>query len=437
MKYNHSLKHVKWANAGIAALLFFFLGLFIVSCQEDPSYLGRNLLPPGDSFEVKSDLNTEIKAYSLETVPGGTSYNATYLLGSMKDDFFGFYKADFLTRFQLYSNYAIGNERILDSLVLKLKISNSYGDTLSVQTIRAFEMTDTLAFDSLYYSDFDPTGIYSAVEVGSANFTPLDSIINIPITNLDLLDRFATVDDSIFSDTENFLSFFNGLYITTDPVMSGGAISLIDISSSETEFVMYYRGVDDTASNSFKMRIYEGTPKVNMFSHDFTGARIDEQLNNVSSTDTLIFISGMNTAVAHLSFPGLENWLDSTNIVINKAELVVYVEDTLKTNLNSINYPSRIFLFSDYQKESSQLIYDYLVDSDSKSYYGGSFVEDEQAYYFNIGIQLQSYLRGDIESMDMIMVPSSNLTNVKQIILKSPLAKKNKMKLKIIYTHLD
>jgi hypothetical protein len=183
--------------------------------------------------------------------------------------------------------------------------------------------------------------------------------------------------------------------------------------------------------------MYESTPKVNMFSHDYSGARINEQLNNVSSNDTLLFVSGMSAAVTHLSFPGLESWLDSTNIVINQAELIVPVEDTLLSHLNSDNYPLRILLYSDYEKGNYQLIYDYLVDSDSKSYYGGTFVESEQAYSFNIGVHLQSYINGDIESMEMTMVPSTNVSNIKQLIMKSPLAETNRMRLKIIYTKID
>jgi len=296
-------------------------------------------------------------------------------------------------------------------------------------------MLDTLSFDSLYYSDFDPSGLYNPVELASVEFMPTDTTLSLAITDADLISRFESAPDTVFNNFENFFRFFYGLYITVDDVGSGGAVSILDLS--ETELIMYYQSIRDTASRSFSMIIFDGLPSVNLYSYDYTGSRVNEQLDNPVSTDTLMFVSGLSRSATHLEFPEFESWRDSSKILINQALLTVPVEDTLLTDMNSDDYPSGIVLYTEYEKSNRQYILDYMVDGDTKSYYKGKFSESDQAYTFNIGVHLQAYLNGDISSPNLVMAPNQNATNSKTVVLKSPYAAGEKTKLKIIYTKIE
>ena len=107
--------------------------------------------------------------------------------------------------------------------------------------------------------------------------------------------------------------------------------------------------------------------------------------------------------------------------------------DTLLTKENKINYPSQLLLFTYNENDVFDYLHDSRIDA-SGSYFGGFYDFEEDAYVFNIGMHLQSYISGEIDNLNMILVSKDNATTAERVILNSAHAKERKMELKITYT---
>lgn len=444
MTYILRLKGIgKTASKILTATAIFSL-MFFNSCEEDPTFLGRNLLPSTDDINTKYTEDILIETNVAEGEPQLTSLRSHLLLGSHNDANFGFSKADFMTKFAV-GDTTVPEQIDIDSLVLRFNVEGFYGDTFSVQTLRVYELTDTLAIDEVYYSDKRPDGMYNPVEITSTEISPSDTIVRIKIDDQDFLRRFEEVDDSVYADILDFYDFFMGFYITTDDVSETGAIFDLSLSSTETFMNLYYQE-NDTTTRAIDMVIVQTTPRVNSFYHNFESSRVSQHIGSDESQDTALFISDMGGVATRISFPEIEEWLDKQPVAINRAELYIPVEDSIVNGLSESDYPSTLHLLS-FNDEDRTLIFDYRIDdSNAKNYYGGQFNSVEDVFVFNMGLHLQSYIEGDVDHLDLVLdanipyqfLPANAQDNItaKRVILKGPGAANRKMKLKITYTEL-
>ncbi|MCF8378487.1 MAG: DUF4270 domain-containing protein [Bacteroidales bacterium] len=436
MSYRSGLKSTG-SVASKYIFAFFISGLvFFNSCNEDPGFLGRDLLPPTDDLFTRFNDKTILTNIVSEAKPVATSANSTMLLGSKADSIFGRSKADFMTRFYIYP-VTMGSERIIDSMVLSLKLTRIMGDVDYKPRIKIFELRDTLAYNSVFYSDTAADGFYNpAITLFDEEVDPLDTLINFKLSNADLFDRLTNAPDSVFSDALEFGDLFRGLYITSEDVTEGGSILYLNLVDADTGIKMYYKHEDDTTDkkvlNMF-MNIY--TPKVNMYSHDFTNSRATTFKDLPDQHDTLMFISSMAGLDTKINIEDFETWrnIDTLPVAINKAELVIPVADTLLTGESNDNYPSRLLLFSYDEDNVFDYLHDYRIDA-SGSYFGGYYDIENNNYVFNIGMHLQSYINGDIDNLNLILVSVSNSGAAERVILNSAYASDRKMELKITYT---
>lgn len=435
MHMSNRLRSLRPAIAGISGL-FLFLTVFFSSCDDEANFLGRDILPSGDDITTSYTEDTEISVNTVSSKPVVTSANPQMLLGSYEDEIFGRSRADILTNLEVIRR-EIETDFIIDSLVLSLEFSGFLGDSLYRQNLRVYELTDSLQSDTLFYSDFPAEGMYDNTRIlAEANVLATDTLLHFHLSDPDLISRFEEVNDSVFNSQEGFDLFFYGFYITTDSVSSpGGAFKYLDLSSSNTKFSMYYHLVDSVDTEELQMRVGELTPKVNRFMHNYQPGRVSGYINQDGTEDSLIYLSAMGGVNTKISFPGIEEWLDKKPIAINKAELVLSAEDTVYSGLSTFNYPGSLALYSYDENDNYQFIYDYRVDnSGDRGFYDGNYDSQTNTYRFNIGVHLQSYIQGDIDDLNLILLSSQSSLTANRVVLKGPDAQTNKMKLQISYT---
>jgi hypothetical protein len=425
---------MKPASKILTALGIFSL-IFFSACEDDPSFLGKNILPPSDEVQSRFTDENEINSNTVTSKPVVTTISPQMLIGSSTDSIFGFSKADFMTRFDISPAIITGDLRV-DSLVIEMQIDGFFGDSTTAHTFRIYELTDTLLLDSVYYSNTLPDGKYDPQEIASGIVYPTDTLARVKIDYEDLLQRFENVDDSIFADPEDFFNFFLGFYITSDNINEGGSIIYLDILDNDSRMIMYYQTDDTTGTKQIFMPVNEFTPRVNSFYHDYQGSRVARYLDNPGTEDTLMYISAMAGVNGQLSFPDLEEWLDRKPVAINKAQLYLPVEDTMLTGLSRGDFPFRLNLYSYDEENNFDFLYDYRIDEDNTnhSYFDGNFDVAEQAYIFNIGVHLQSYIQGDVDNLNLILQSSQNSLTASRVVLKGPGAKGRKIELRIVYT---
>ncbi len=430
MKYSFSLKSAGSAISKLFAPLF-LLSIIISGCNEDPTLLGRDILPPSDDIHTHYYVDSSISSVSSFGKPDPTSLNTIMLLGSRTDTVFGMRKADFMTRFYFFPA-TIADERTIDSMILRLRVSDYSGDSLSRPMMRIYELTDTLSADTVYYSDETKDNKYDPfVELAHQEINPLDSIIKVVIDNPDFLEKFSLAPDSAFYNLDVFWDLFKGLYITTDDVTEGGNILSIDLSHEDTDLYMYY--VDDTTGvKLFDMYVNTATPRVNLYTHDYTGSRATKYTDSPDEQDTLMFISSLSGLDARIQFDEFETWLDSVPVAINNAQLFIPIADSLIYGNYDVNFASELLLYSFDEDNIYDFIYDYRIDPGG--YFGGTYSPVDKAFVFNIGLHLQSYINGEITNLNMILLSRNSFSEDARVILKGATAKDGNMELRITYT---
>jgi len=416
---------------------FIFLSLVIAvsSCGEDPMFIGRNLLPPADNIILKADTSTSVIAYTASAKPIITTSNDQYLLGTLNDPVFGYYEASFISQIDAISARSLPETRVIDSLVIQLRIKGYLGDSTTVQTLQVYEVTEDIMVDSAYFSNTDPDMFISQTVLGSTEFLPGDSIISLYITDPEYLNKFVVTTDTIFSNNLYFREVFKGLYFKTIPLPEhGGAISYLNLSSQETNMILYYdtvKVVNDSANYSYQMYLGYYSNAFNIYHSDHTSYPPEDGLNNPETKDTVLFSTSMAGLDVRIRFPDLEKWRERAPVSIIKAELFIYVEDSVYQWKDSKQYPQRYFLYSLDALDNYQILYDYNLSSEV---FGGYYDVNQNVYKINISYYLQSYLDGKLEKSELVLITTNNHSTANRVLLKSPLSTSNRrMKLKVIY----
>ena len=115
-----------------------------------------------------------------------------------------------------------------------------------------------------------------------------------------------------------------------------------------------------------------------------------------------------------ISFPGLNNWIDSMPIAINEARLIVPMADTVFTEQNKKYFPDNMSLYVIQEDGRYNLSYDQVID---EAFYGGQYDSESDSYSFTLKVQLQSILNDSTKNLDMVLIPGSTSTSISRAVL--------------------
>ena len=128
--------------------------LALFSCKKDPYEIGIDLLPPTDTLNVRSTDTCTVQAFSEMQDSMRTDKSASLIMGSMMDPVFGKITSSFYAQLRLSSEGVdFGKHPVLDSLVLMLVYNGYYGDTLSRQNVKVYEISQSFSYDSVFFSN--------------------------------------------------------------------------------------------------------------------------------------------------------------------------------------------------------------------------------------------------------------------------------------------
>lgn len=402
MKYN--IKHILRLSIGI------FLLIVTISSCDDPNDLGLEILPGTDLINVKNKvIEDEISAY-VNSESGIVTNRENYnLLGSINDPVFGNTTVNFATQYRIYSYPGIGTNPKVDSTFLYLYYRIIYGDTITPQNIKVYELETPLNADIDYTQDVDLKSMASTLPIGEYTFTPkveLDSasqdtlfqVVKIPIDN-SLGQKLLDADSLDLISNDAFLSYFKGLFIETEKLSASESGTLITLSSAAeysnfigsyynedtvliSDLQIFYKSDTDTTTTEFYITQYSA--RVNSIQHDYTGTAFANDIDQEVEQEEYLYVQPTGGLKSYITIDGLESWRDSTNISINKAELVFQV-DTIASNI-------------DYYRPPSQLILTFLA-TDSAEYrpidyffhpvFHDGYLRADYTYHFNITQHLQ------------------------------------------------
>jgi hypothetical protein len=414
------------------ALLFITLSVFIFGACNDPGDVGMELLPTSDLVRVGSKVDKElIRAYTFIDDSVRSDEASTSLLGSFHDPVFGNTTIDLAVQLRLTSFPNFGSNPVADSIKFFFYYYTVYGDTSTVQKLRFYELTEPIDPDVNYYGTYDLARHASSLPLAEYSFKPkvqLDTVFKDTVYQLvgvkldkSLAQKLISADSLDMVNNESFLRYFKGLYIQPEKVSQGGAIVSLDMIPTSTfqgsALVLYYHNKvpnptkADTTSRAYFITSFSA--RVNSFKHDYTQTAFYQNLNKETAVDSLIYVQSTGGLKSKIIIPGLENWRDSTNIAINKAELIFQV-DTTASDFRKYPLPTQLLLTYANNNGVELLPRDYFFYG---PYYGG-YLQSDFTYRFNITQHLQTIIKGTNNNNGFYLTPYYKNNEMRRAVIK-------------------
>ncbi len=330
----------------------FVLTLLIVSCNKInlPTELGRDLIPTVDNIHT-FDTTIEVQTYNGIFDPLTDSfkmaYNYMHLVGAINNDpVFG--KTDARLFFQLSpGGYPFKNVPLslyLDSVVLVLDHSLTYGDSLSTQTLQVSEIDPSAVFKADSVTAYKLNDLFPTVgTLGTTTVTPAtlkDSIelVNYPTygdttlvanqirikLNNSFGQRLLSYDSLGVSNYDSvFATKFKGFAI--ESIGGGNALMGVGLTSANTRLEVYYRYNNATTPDDIDTTVTTYTflgsssyanANANYINRDYSGTQV---LNGAGdqAEDPIVYIQNNPGTYTHIKVP-LNGF---PNSVVHLAEL--------------------------------------------------------------------------------------------------------------------
>jgi Fe-S cluster biosynthesis and repair protein YggX len=440
--------------------LFFpaFLTILVVAgCKNDPDEIGIGILPDDEKLSVLFSDTTTVRVHSVFSDSVKTDKTSRSMLGSYFDPVFGVSAVSICTQVRLSSvSVDFGSNPVLDSIVLSLEympIANpaggdpiyAYGDTTTIQTISIYQIDEDIFFDSAYYSNTEVAFKQPAIAGVNVSFRPSDSIIvdtsrvkaqlRIPLSET-FGNSIINASDEALGSGDGFLNFLKGLYISPEPVNSGGAIVFIDLLASASRLTIYYKN-DDGENQSYPFLISDQSARFMNFSHNYElgSNEFVAQLNGgLESASEKFYLQALGGVQAVVSFPYLKDWFNDQSIIVNEAKLILTNDDPN----NDFFPPGNLFLFTLKDDGTTGFLDEQF---EGEAYFGGKYNANNDQYFFRITQQLQKILTGDVDNTLFSMgVSGASLAPNRVVLIGYDPAdsekKQHRIKLHLKYTKL-
>lgn len=438
-------------------IVFTLMTFLLWNCKDDPNSTGMGLLPVSDVKTVGQDIETASnKAYTKHDVLIKTDEPNNSVFGTFNDPEFGKTTASMAFQAQLpyFPPYTENSQA--DSLVLHLYYKGVYGDTITPQSLKVYELQDDLYLDTLtssgssaeysYYQDVDLKSMSKPTPIGELDYTPifrldstatdtLEQTLAIKLSS-ELANRLIHADSLDMIGPDQFVNFFKGVYIESQDLSDGGGL----MNMVGANLTMYYSNVTDTATTdslSYNYVVGSNTARVSRYTHDYSMTAFGANLDNENTEDSLIYLQTLGGLRAKIEVPSLSNWVDSVdeNIIINKAKLIFQV-DTVASDYNNYTIPNflalRVIDSNDPEGEGN-LPADYGV---SASLYGGYYNSLDATYSFIITHQLQNIIDGTTENTGFYLSTTYQNERARRVVLKGASSHVG-IRLEVTYTKLN
>jgi hypothetical protein len=417
--------------------------MFIISCEEE-GLIGLDML---DNQAGVGRIDTlSIIAYSQQEDSVPTNQVGRGVLGLINDPVFGKARSSIYTEFRLFENsLSLGSNPHVDSLVITLKYFGFYGDSLTRQNIKIYELLENIPEDSIIYSNRQLE--YYAIPIGEKRIIhrPKDSTMvgdtKLPANiRIKLSDEYAAKlashnGTSTYDNNANFLEVFKGLYITVEDHNETGGMAYIDLVNAITTVSLYYIDQGTFTEKVQEFPINQFCLRYNYFENFGYANTIPVLYQQIIGGDTLLgdsllFLQGLQGVRVAFDIPELSTFDENFNsLIINKATLILPVDNSFY-NLY-FTPPARLMLLAVNESGEFQQIIDSQLGN---TLYGGDYNAAKKRYEFNITRHIQSVVNGVYPTSRFIIRGANPIENAHRIVLKGPGRTEDNMRIEITYS---
>ena len=439
-----------------------------LSACKDPVITDRSNTLDFQTFNLS---HIDTCTVTINTVPDRPlvgSGVSTGVLGSMNDLFFGNTFASVYAQCLLSQSGVSLSGKILDSAVLIMpyvSATSKYGRCDKPVDVVVYELNQDMVPGNTYYSN-DAFSVFSQPIGQRLNFVPdlVDSVYHVnplvspyvpsqnqsPMLRVRLSNTFATklmnTPDSISLSSLNFIEYFKGLYITTNPTKVGNGLVFLSLANNNSNINLYYHSStgSDTSVYQFPISTYGVT--LNHFDHYYGGTLVQNALSYPNPNgDKVGYVQAGAGTKLRVRIPYLKN-IDSVAgsngkklpIGVTKAELIMPILDTLMSD-PSYQPPPSLTMYRIDDNDSTQALnyHNYSgvgslttrLDNNGKSYL---------CYVFNLTEYVQRVFNGYYSNNNGYYIGFSyTVRGDRTIILNDPAKISTQCKLKITYTKLQ
>lgn len=347
----------------------------------------------------------------------------TVIFGSFNDPILGKTNAALAAQLGLTGKPKISENPKIDSVMLKVFYDGVYGDTLTKQTVKVYELEKELLTNGRYYSPLRSGSVNDvkpgSADIGSASFLPgkrrssKNKFIKVALDNA--WGQKFLMDTTNFDDNEKFLKVLKGIYLEADPVIDRGALLRLDPRQLRVSFYYHEENHKDSTQN-FTIWVTDNSVVVPRYTFDYTDALLKPE---DSEKESRVVVRPNAGTKVELDITGLENWADSAsllNSLVTNAQLSIKV-DTIISDLDQFPVPLQLMM-----KASSDTIY-----------FPGFFNSKKGIYSFNITAYVIDVINKKKEGQEFFIFTPDSRSSYERVILNTSNSTSS-LKLDIFYS---
>ena len=431
------------------------IALMAGACTKEPDRIGTDIIPPSDRLAFGRDTTITLEAYSIIDDSVRTDETSQNILGSYWDPVFGITTASIYTQLRLpFVGHSFGTNPVIDSAILKLAVKGAYGDTTSLQTIKVYELTSDIYYDSIYYSkrtvSHDPVPLvsktmlvrpYDSVYIDTVKYAP-HLRIRLDQSAPAFIQKIFSASSDALSKNEEFIKYIKGLYITAEPATAPGTGTLmyINLESALSELVIYYKN-DEKDSLSFSLVISSAAARFNNFDHQGYSQANNAFRQQVINKDTTLgkeklYLQAMGGVKTIFRIPDLGQLTSGgKKVAINDAVLELYNIDKNSTYAA----PDKLLLYEESKGGEIKFLAE---QNQGAEYFGGTYDSKKGKYFFRIPRYVQGIADGTRDSTKHLTLQVSGPSvRAYRLIMggtepTDPSIYNQRVKLRVIYTIL-
>ncbi|UKN00633.1 DUF4270 domain-containing protein [Paracrocinitomix mangrovi] len=438
---------------------FFISIVLTLSCKKEETNIGNNLQGEGLNV-IKSDTFT-ILTYTDTLDSMASDETSVSLLGYYNDPVFGSVDCGIVSQLRLSSSNpafsANPGEVIVDSVVLGLQYTSikwyaNLGDPI---TVEAYEITDDLVRDDQdYYIFQEPNTTGSNLVVTGTEVIYPDVLSDVTLDNGDTLSAHLRInlDPTLLGDKlvaineagnmtsdDAFVSAFKGIYVKVNGsglAPNQGSVLYFALENPLSKVTLYFHTVSDPTSKEYDFNINSSAARYNRIEYNRTGTSVYDVLVDSTNGQNEFYTQG-GSAWAVIQLPHIKE-LNKDSLgnedrkIINKAQLILPIQNFVS---DSYDPPKTLFIARIVDKNNSEFTLDYNI-SNSLSSSTVAYSESAKEYRFNLTLEIQAILNGEIENKGYrIYAPSFFASSIERVIFNGPNSSlKNRARLEITYT---
>jgi hypothetical protein len=380
------------------------------------------------------------------------------LLGTLEDTIVGRSEASLVTQFNTTIAFKNGPNTEIDSLLLKIRMLDFYGNMEDELHIGIHEFTERIYFDSIYKSDYNMEGKYNPLPLVEKTIKPAEAtVFEFLIEDEDFINKWLDIaeDTAYFRSDSLFKDYFNGFYITASTTSPEGGMASVQMSHTDSRLSIKYANdsteVDTTAERDYQWAHFLinefSSQKINVFEHDYSGTHLSTIIDDETVYSPVTYVQGMAGVNTRFHFEELEEWMAMSPVAINSAKLVFEVVPEMEGGILYEHMPERLMMGTILEDNSYEPIYDFLILSSNQqgSVFGGylrassrgMFDDTTYQYKFDLPLHFQHLVEGTKTDNDFILQLDDGRINPRISKLWSNLPATNqRIRLEIVYLKL-